>query len=290
MTVSSQDSTGDAESPKDSTVRRRIAAALGHAVYRSGLYKLAWRNHALIVLFHRIDDRYPHDSITCPRSRFTEFCDFFARYFTVITLSELLELLRQRADVSRRVVITFDDGYRDNYHVAAEELRKRGLPACFFVTTAFIESDAIPWWDAEQSIRSEWMTWDEVRALRDRGFELGAHTITHVDCGRVAGADAEREIAGSKRHLEAEVGAPITHFAYPYGGQHQMTEANRALVQSAGFTSCVSAHGGTVDAAADPLRLKRAPVSTWYFSPYQFGFDAIRLWLVNRYHSTHRVE
>jgi peptidoglycan/xylan/chitin deacetylase (PgdA/CDA1 family) len=264
---------------KSGLARRRFKAALGHLLYRSGLYKLPWRHRAMIVLFHRVDDRYPGEPITCSRAQFAAFCDFFARYFEVVTLSELLELLRRGADVSRRLVITFDDGYRDNYEVAAAELRKRDLPACFFVATGFVGSDQVAPWDAKRSIRSEWMTWDEVRSLLGQGFELGAHTITHPDLGRLAGAEARREIAGSKAQLEAEVGAPIGLFAYPYGGANQMTEENRAIVRDAGFSCCLSAHGGVVRAADSPFRLKRAPIHAWYLSPYQFGFEAVWRWL-----------
>jgi peptidoglycan/xylan/chitin deacetylase (PgdA/CDA1 family) len=262
-----------------STARRRLKAALGHLLYRSGLYKLPWRHRALIVLFHRVDDRYPENGITCSRAQFAALCDFFARYFEVITLSELLELLRRRADVSRRLVITFDDGYRDNYQFAAVELRKRGLPACFFVTTGFVGSDQSAPWDAKHSIRSEWMSWDEVRSLRAQGFELGAHTVTHPHLGRVAGAEAVREIAGSKAQLEAEVGGPILHFAYPFGTPDHMTEANRAIVREAGFSCCLSAHGGTVRAGDSPFRLNRGVINMWSLSPYQLGFEAIQLWL-----------
>lgn len=257
--------------------KRIVAAALGASLFRSGLYRLAWRNRATIVVFHRVDDRYNGAPLTCSRALFGEYCDFFARYFEVVPLNELLCLLRRGADVSRRLVITFDDGYRDNYQVAAAELQKRNLPACFFVTTGFVGSDHVAWWDAKQSIRSEWMSWDEVRALRAWGFELGAHTITHADCGRMTAAEAMQEIVGSKARLEAEVGSPIAHFAYPYGGRDQMTDENRSIVETAGFACCLAAHGGAVDASTSPFNLKRVPVSSWYRSPYEFGLDAFRL-------------
>jgi peptidoglycan/xylan/chitin deacetylase (PgdA/CDA1 family) len=269
--------------PKEGgTARRRVAAALGHVVYRSGLHRFSWRNRAVVVLFHRVDDRFPEDPLTCSRALFGEFCDFFARYFIVVTLGELLDRLRRGKDISRHLVITFDDGYRDNHHIAAVELRKRGLPACFFLTSGFIGSDHVAWWDEQQSVRSEWMNWDEVRSLHGGGFELGAHTITHADCGRIAGEHAAREIAGSKAHLEAVVGARIAHFAYPYGKPNHMTEENRSIVRAADCDCCVSAYGGTVDAHSDPYHLRRVPISQWYLSPYQFGFDAIRLSMAER--------
>ena len=71
-----------------------------------------------------------------------------------------------------------------------------------------MESDSVPWWDKELGIRSEWMNWDQVRALRAQGFEVGAHTMNHVDLGdthrrRRGGRDRE-----SKQRLERELGDP----------------------------------------------------------------------------------
>jgi peptidoglycan/xylan/chitin deacetylase (PgdA/CDA1 family) len=257
------------------TLKRRLKALLGRLLYGTGLYRLFWRDSAVIVLFHRIDDRYADDPITSSFARFTAFCGFFSRYFTVVELSVLLRMVAEGADISRHLVITFDDGYRDNHALAAPYLRQHGLPACFFVTTGFIGTEDTVWWDDLRRIRSEWMTWDNVRSLRDSGFEVGSHTVTHSDLGVISGQEAKNEIVGSKRRLEAELGSPVNHFAYPFGEADQMTEANRGLVRDAGFSSCVSAHGGIVSPGADAFRLQRVPVNNWYLSPYQFGFETV---------------
>jgi peptidoglycan/xylan/chitin deacetylase (PgdA/CDA1 family) len=224
-----------------------------------------------------VDDRYPDDAITCTRAHFTACCAFFARYFEVVSLDELIALQRRGEDISRRLVITFDDGYRDNFQYAAAELRKRGLPASFFIPTAFVGTDEVAWWDVRSAIRSEWMTWDDVRALHRQGFTLGAHTRTHADCGQLSGADAVREIAGSKTQLEREIGAPVEHFAYPYGDPERMTEENRCIVKDAGFVTCLAGSSGVVRPWDDSLRLNRIPINMWYTSPYHFGFEAIRV-------------
>lgn len=68
--------------------------------------------------------------------------------FTPISLSELVSCLRSGRPIPpRAVVITFDDGYRDNYEKAFPVLRRLGIPATFFVTTGLIESRRHFWWD-----------------------------------------------------------------------------------------------------------------------------------------------
>src|SRR4029077_8989614 len=107
---------------------RRARQFIGSLLYRSGTHRRFWKKRAAIVIFHRVDDRYVGDPITCSFAQFCAYCDFFQRYFIVVSLGELLDRLSSGQDISRHLVITFDDGYRDNARCAAE-LKRRGLPA-----------------------------------------------------------------------------------------------------------------------------------------------------------------
>ncbi|MGH7671036.1 MAG: polysaccharide deacetylase family protein [Gemmatimonadaceae bacterium] len=250
-----------------------VKSGLGWLVFHLGVHRLLTDGRAIIVLFHRVDDRYSGTPISSTRPEFAAFLRFFKRFYTVISLGELLARLRRGEDVGNCLVITFDDGYLDNYRDAAPLLASYGLPACFFVVTDFMGSDSLPWWDEELGIQAEWMNWDQVRALQAQGFEIGAHTMNHVDLGVTLGDDAFAEILGSKRRLEHELGAPVDYFSYPYGRRHQLAEENREAVQRAGFACCLSAFGGAVAPGDDPFRLHRTAVSPWFKSPYQFGFE-----------------
>jgi peptidoglycan/xylan/chitin deacetylase (PgdA/CDA1 family) len=112
-----------------------------------------------------------------------------------------------------------------------------------------------------------------VRALDLEGFEVGAHTVNHIDMGKVDRSTAEQEVNESKHRLEAELAKPVPLFAYPYGGLAQMNEENREVVRAAGFRCCLSAYGGDVVPGDDPFYVMRQPISPWYLSPYQFGFE-----------------
>lgn len=256
-------------------MKRTIKDILGRLVFSTGLYRLFIRNKAIIVLFHRVDDRLKGDPISCTATEFRNFCLFFRRYFKIVTLRELLDRLRTGKDIGRCMAITFDDGYKDNFLRAAPELERLGLPACFFVATNLIASSTIPWWDEKLPMRLEWMTWDEVRDLRSRGFEIGSHTMNHVDLGIVDGDEAVTEIVGSRERLSRELNEKIELFTYPYGRIKQITEENRQRVRAAGYSCCMSAYGGAVAPETDPFLIKRAPISPWYTSPYQFGFEAL---------------
>jgi peptidoglycan/xylan/chitin deacetylase (PgdA/CDA1 family) len=256
--------------------KKRLKALIGQSIYSSDAHRWLLRDKATIVLFHRVDDSLPNDPISCTSSQFAAYCEFFKRYFDVIPLTELLDRLDSGRDISRSLVITFDDGYRDNYELAAPILRDLGLPACFFIATDFIGSDQVTWWDRESGIQSRWMDWEQVRALRTTyGFEIGAHTCTHPDLARLPLAEARKEIAQSKERLEAELNEPVTLFSYPYGRRDQVTHEVRQLVRSLALRCCPSAYGGAVNGNSDPYHLMRQPISPWYLSPWHFGFEAL---------------
>ena len=254
---------------------RCTKTALGWLMFRSGIYRLVWRKRAVIVVFHRVSDLYLHDPITVGTQEFEQFARFFGRFFEVISLRELLQRLETGAELRPSLTITFDDGYQGNATVAAPILERYGLRACFFLTTEFIGTDHVPWWDEEMQIDTKWMTWDQVRDLRASGHEIGSHTETHADLGTVSPTEARNEIRGGNERLERELGEASGLFAYPFGRRRNMSAENQSLVKEIGLRCSLSAHGGTVRAGDDPLELKRVNISGWFFSPYQFGFELI---------------
>jgi peptidoglycan/xylan/chitin deacetylase (PgdA/CDA1 family) len=256
-----------------SWVARRTKAVAGWVIFRSGLFNRLRRDEAVIVLFHRVNDAYGSDVLTVTNRKFEAFVRFFGRFFDVISLDDLLRRLSQGEDLRGKLAITFDDGYRGNATMAAPILERHGQRACFFVTTGWIGTEHVAWWDAEKNIQTSWMNWDHVRSLRAAGHDIGLHTENHPDLGVVSPEVARREIAGSSDRLDAELGEHSGLFAYPYGGKKNMSEANQQVVNQLGLRCCLSAYGGTVHAGDDPLRLKRITVTTWFLSPFQFGFE-----------------
>src|SRR5262249_48692534 len=143
------------------------------------------------------------------------------------------------------LAITFDDGYRDNYDYAAPILREYNLPATFFVTTEFIGSNVVPWWDRELEIERPWMTWKHVRSLRRDGFEIGSHTRSHAELTSLSSDEARLEILGSCQDLEQQLSSPVTAFAFPYGREKQIADHHRTIAREAGLSCCCSCDGGT---------------------------------------------
>jgi peptidoglycan/xylan/chitin deacetylase (PgdA/CDA1 family) len=246
---------------------------LGRLIFASGLNARLLRNSTVVVTFHRIQDTERPEALTVSLRTFERYCRFFQRHFQVVPLRDLVARLEQGVRPRGELAITFDDGYRDNYENAAPVLERLSLPATFFIVTGWMDTQIVPWWDEELGIRHPWMTWDQVRSLHRRGFEIGAHTQTHVDLGSVTTDEARSEVQGARHDLERRLGAGVTSFAYPYGRRENLTDATREIVRAAGFRCCCSGYGGTNRRGSDPLRLQRVPISGFDLWPHQFGFD-----------------
>jgi peptidoglycan/xylan/chitin deacetylase (PgdA/CDA1 family) len=90
----------------------------------------------------------------------------------------------------------------------------------------------------------QWMTWDGVRSLRERGMEVGGHTVTHPVLATLDPQRQREEIENSVRRLRAELAAPVDTFAYPVGSRASFNDATRAALADLGIRRAFSFCGG----------------------------------------------
>jgi O-antigen/teichoic acid export membrane protein/peptidoglycan/xylan/chitin deacetylase (PgdA/CDA1 family) len=107
----------------------------------------AWRG-VLVLTYHRIgspDGGHDASLWSATGEQLDAQLRFLARHVDVVSGDELPDALAQPR--GRRVALTFDDGYRDNYELAYPALRAHGLPATFFLATGFLDRPHVAWWD-----------------------------------------------------------------------------------------------------------------------------------------------
>ena len=119
---------------------------------------------------------------------------------------------------------------------------------------------------------------DQVKALRQAGMTVGAHTVSHPILLKLTAEQARREIDQSRQHLEAILGEPVRHFAYPNGVPgRDLSDATAKLVRDMGFDSAVTTAWGAARMGADSLQLPR--FTPWDRSRWKFGARLARnLW------------
>lgn len=165
--------------------------------------------------------------------------------------------LRERNELPEpnAVILTFDDGYADNAEIALPLLHSRDVPAIVFVITSAIGKSND--WDEGVLSGRPVLSRAQLRELVAAGIAVGAHTVTHPSLTEVDPQTAENEMSESRSELERELGAPVKHFAYPYGRTSRTLEA---LAERTGFVSAVGIKPGTNGPAVSRWDLRRYEV------------------------------
>ena len=172
--------------------------------------------------------------------------------YQVISLDELVKSTQEKNPFKKnKVVITFDDGYKDNFQYAYPVLKKFGFPATVFLISDFMGKTF--------SNKKEFLSWDEVILMSKNKISFGAHTKTHFYLGVIKDDIAVfEEIAGSKKAIEQKIGMPVDYFCYPSGG---FNEKVKALVVQAGYKGACTTNRGFAQFNRDVYELKRIKVT-----------------------------
>ena len=95
----------------------------------------------------------------------------------------------------------------------------------------------------------ELCSWSELRILHDAGVEIGCHTVSHARLSRETPETVRKELSGARSLLEARLGQPVRHLAYPYGKPEHVGPRDFAIARELGFASAVTTRAGCVFAA-----------------------------------------
>jgi peptidoglycan/xylan/chitin deacetylase (PgdA/CDA1 family) len=160
--------------------------------------------------------------------------------YNVITMAQYQDSLKGTKLPSKPVLITFDDGYDNNYQ-AFNFLKEKNIPATFFIHTldhdpkyANLRTETIPKMSVEQ-----------IREIaQTNGFEIGSHSVTHQDLTKLTPKKLKQELTDSKIFLERATGEKVDTVAYPLGAVDQrVVEVAKTLYQNGfavGFNGDVS--------------------------------------------------
>ncbi len=232
-------------------------------VYYSGIYLLVrqWhrmgRSRAAIVLYHRVND-YSKDVLTVDCRTFAaQLLAISQRYF-LISSAEMVDRIRSGKPLRpTTVTMQFDDCYRDIFLNGAPIMKVCGVPACAFLNSGFIDTNRTFAHDIESPFDYENLSTSEVQTWVRMGFEVGAHTINHVDLGTCPVEDAGPEIAQCGVELEKITGKPVNLFAFPFGQPRNIREETLQIIQSSGYLANFSVYGGFIDSRTDPFSIPR---------------------------------
>ncbi len=198
-----------------------------------------------VLMYHSISTR-PGNILCVPESQFQEeMAWLYNNNYHTLSMEELYQALVNGAKVPvNPIVITFDDGYEDNYQAAWPIVEQYGFTATFFIVTKNIGS-------------SNSMTWDQLGELADQGNTIGSHTVHHLDMTKLSNALQRSEIQDSKLILEEHLGINITAFCFPSG---QYWDSTLNYLSDAGYQLGFTTRPGRVYPGNNQYKLHRVRI------------------------------
>ncbi len=180
--------------------------------------------------------------------------------YRAIDLHEAWAGLEAGTDLSKTVVITFDDGYRDFYTDGFDVMKQCGFSATIFLATGRIQNTPA------RIEGADYLTWKEVRELHSEGIRFGSHTVTHPDLRSLGPDQLEYELGRSKEIIEQNLGGPIASFSYPFAFPEEdecFTRFLEDLMENLGYEVGVSTILGRAGRRNNKFFLPRLPVNNW---------------------------
>jgi peptidoglycan/xylan/chitin deacetylase (PgdA/CDA1 family) len=188
----------------------------------------------LVLCYHALSEDWNAALSTTPAAFRRQLSGLVSRGWVGATFTDAV----LDPPAARTLAVTFDDAFDSVRTRAAPVLAELGLPATVFVPTDWPGRETMFWpeiarWSATR-FKPELapMTWDDLRALGDAGWEIGAHTSSHPHLPEVDPEQLHRELTESRAVCEREMGRPCRSIAYPFGGSDERV---RAATAAAGY-------------------------------------------------------
>ncbi len=216
-----------------------------------------------IMMYHHISDNVPPtalgESLTVTVKMFTQQLDYLKRQgYHTITFNQLFDAMYYAGPLPPRpIILTFDDGYDDAFHIAYPILQAHGFSGMFYIITGKVD------WPG-------YLNWQQIRTMFAQGMQIGSHTIHHVDIGSLflySPTMAQQELQVSQAVLQKQLGTVIQQFCYPSGapfktGSLWLQQQIMTLLAADGYVGATTDPGmsGIYQNSLRPLDLLRVRV------------------------------
>lgn len=214
----------------------------------------------LILEYHKVND-WSEDSYTVkPEDFAAQMDELRAQGYETISILDFLRAKKGKQILPEKaVIVTLDDGYKDNYTDMLPIMESRGMKATVFMVTNDI---GLP----------GYLTWDMLRDMQNRGIEIGSHTANHLPLTEMSPADAREEVQLSKTLLEWNGIKTIFGLSYPNG---KYKDFMPQMLKESEYLAAVTGDAGLNTFETNPYLLHRINIPRPHFGIEEFR---LRIW------------
>ncbi len=202
-------------------------------------------------------------SLTVSQENFEAQIKFLAdQGYTTLRIADLVLALQSGAPLpDKAIILTFDDGYEDNYTNVFPTLKDFGFTGTFFIIGAPTDYGS-----------PGYLRWEQVLEMYQNGMEIGSHSLTHrYNLGTTRPSTQEVEIKSAHKLLADHLPDWTPIFSYPSGSYNQYS---LDLLQSLGYIAAVSTRQGTLQSSAQPFELRRIRIrGEWSLPQFVYWFN-----------------
>ena len=203
-----------------------------------------------VLYYHSVDPSEANEVIISPNKLREELTFIKESGYTTLTMSELNNYILNNTPIPEKsIVITFDDGYADNYANAFPILKELDMKATIFVISNFTDNDGY------------YMTSQQLKEMSDYGIDIQSHTASHSHLNQLSYEEQLNELKTSKEKLESITGKSVISIAYPFG---DYDDNSVKASKDAGYSLSFTTNRGLSDREDNPLILDRIYVSSTY--------------------------
>jgi len=196
----------------------------GYLLYYTGLYALlnacCRRKGVCILMYHRLaEGRGSSGASGVPEGNgFERQVRYLVKRFRLVSMDEAAAMLQQKRKLQEDcLVLTLDDGYRDNLEKGLDIFEKYTVHPTLYVASGEIDGQCGFHDGAAGGGERLLLNWEEIRRLAAAGVDIGGHTLSHPDLTALRRDEMLAELKLGKRLAERHLSVPVRHFAYPYG-------------------------------------------------------------------------
>lgn len=202
-----------------------------------------------VLYYHSVKESADNEVTISPQMLRTQLKFIKDQGYITLTLSEIKNYILNNSPIPEKsIVITFDDGYMDNYSNAFPILKEFNMVATIFCITSNLDG-------------SYYLSEDALKEMSNYGIDIQSHTVTHPQLNKLTYNQQLTELKESKKTLEYITGKEIDSIAYPYG---DFNEDTIKAAKTAGYTLGFTTKRGLSDRSDNPLKLDRIYISSKY--------------------------